>query len=175
MTPEDRANGSVLMGERIGGERSSTTTSLGSARGDGGGGLVDLGGLEEQLRSRGVQASVRSLLAVCSAEAIARTIAWWDGQETAGPGVLVETIRRGGVAERKRQSVREYADELCDWLNKHFPDLRQEQTGRPHPAAIVEVIHLHQELGRGRLLPREHAGRIRAAVRAFDLKWLETA
>lgn len=131
---------------------------------------MDLSVLGEQLRSRGVQVSVQSLLAVCPPDAIARTIRWWDGQETAGVGVLVETIRRGGVADRKHVGVREYADQLSSWLNEHFPEFRQ-SSGNPHPAAVVEVIHLHHELGRGRLLPREHASRIRAAVKAFDRKW----
>jgi hypothetical protein len=171
LAPEPGRNDSVLIGERIGEERNTpSTTSVAEGRDDGGGGLIDLGGLEGQLKSRGVQASLSSLLSKCPADRMRETIAWWDEQETAGPGVLVATIRRGGVAERKRQTVREYADEIAGWLNEHFPHLQQ-ASGNPHPAAVVEVIHLHHELGKGRLLPREYAARIGAAVRRFDEKW----
>jgi len=109
-------------------------------------------------------------------DTIRDTIRWFDaqgGRVTAG--VLVIELRSGGKpgwrpAVSAGQSATEYAASVASWLSTHFPDLT-EPTGNPHPAAVVEVIHLHYELGKGRLLPREHASRIRAAVRAFNRKW----
>lgn len=126
------------------------------------------------LRERGVTHpdEFRSL----GADVIRDTVRWFDaqgGRVTAG--VLVVELRRGGKpgwrpVVSSGQSAREYAAQITAWLNEHFPDL-QEPSGNPHPAAVVTVIHLHAELGKGRLLPREHAARIRAAVRTFNEKW----
>lgn len=127
-----------------------------------------------ELRDRGVNNpdEFRSL----GANTVKDTVRWFDAQNgRVTAGVLVVELRGGGKpgwrpAARAGQSATEYAAGIAAWLNEHFPDLT-ERSGNPHPAAVVQVIHLHHELGKGRVLPREHATRIRAAVRAFNEKW----
>lgn len=165
MTLEDRTNDSVLKGEeRIGeGEELAATSTR-----------DELAAALSELRDRGVNNpdEFRSL----GADAMKDTVRWFDAQNgRVTAGVLVVELRRGGKPGWRPvvsagQSAAEYAEQIVVWLNQHFPDLRQ-PSGNPHPAAAVEVIHLHHELGKGRLLPREHASRIRAAVRAFNEKW----
>lgn len=119
-----------------------------------------------------MNARLSSLLQNASLEAIARTIEWWDELPDAGPGVLVEAIRKGGVAEQRSvlERQREYGEQICDWLNERFPDLRQ-PSGRPHCAAIAAVIRLHHQHGKGMLTKRAHGAIIRQAVKDFDAKW----
>lgn len=99
---------------------------------------------------------------------------WFDGQRSAGPGVLAKTIRSGGVddsAARRRQSgleeQKQYGLAVVAWLRRHFPEFNQGDDGT-HPAAIVEVIHLHSRHGRGSLTVGEHGEAIRAAVARSD-------
>lgn len=68
-------------------------------------------------------------------------------------------------------SQKRYGHDIEAWLSEHFPDLCDPVHG-PHPAAVVTVIHLHHEHGRGSLRPREHGKEIRAAVKAFNDKWI---
>lgn len=150
----------------------STTTSGSEGRGGGG---HDLKLLAENLKARGVQASLPSLLQAASAQAIARTIDWWDGLSGAGPGVLVDAIRKGGVIEQPEpksmlEQQRIYGQQIAAWLTQNFPELDRPHWG-PHPAAVAAVIRLHHQHGKGRLTKREHGPEIRAAVKAWQKKW----
>lgn len=165
MTPDTHTNGSVLIGkDRSGEDKELAATST----------RDELAAAMTDLRERGVNNpdEFRSL----GAAVLRDTVRWFDAQNgRVTAGVLVIELRAGGKPGWRPtvtagQSAREYADQLASWLNEHFPDLKQ-ASGNPHPAAVVEVIHLHHELGKGRLLPREHAGRIRRAVREFNTKW----
>jgi hypothetical protein len=63
-------------------------------------------------------------------------------------------------------------DGIIDWLRKHFPEYDRPKWG-PHPAAIVEVTHLHQRFGKGTLTKAEHGPAIHEAVRRWKEKWGE--
>jgi hypothetical protein len=147
----------------------STTSEV---PGRSGGGELTIESLAIELQARDVLAPVSSLLQTCSLQAIARTIEWWDERSTAGPGVLVEAIRKGGISEQRSVLDRQaqYGEQICDWLNEHFPALKQ-ASGRPHPAAIAAVIRLHYEHGKGSLTPGRHGSQIRGAVKAWEKKW----
>jgi hypothetical protein len=129
-------------------------------------------GLVADLVVRGVRhQNAQSLVADHSADRVATAIAWFDEQQpgSVGGGVLVAAIREGRAPRPRTGSLdreREYGEQICDWLNQHFPELR-EPSGRPHPAAIAAVIRLHHAYGKGRLTLREHGGAIRAAVRRW--------
>lgn len=86
-------------------------------------------------------------------------------------------LRAGGKPgwqpDRELSSVernRLYADQVCDWLMEHFPDLERDN-GRPHPAAITCVFRLHHRDGKGSLTRARHEREIRAAVREFDKRF----
>lgn len=128
--------------------------------------------METELKKRGVQTSLFSLLETASLQAIWRTIEWWDRQPDLGVGVLVGQLRAGGVRDEKSQldRQREYGEEICAWLSESFPELRDPH-GYPHPAAIVAVIRLHHQHGKGQLTKRAHGPAIRAAVKRFEERW----
>jgi hypothetical protein len=131
--------------------------------------------LERELREHGVVTALHSLLETASLAAIRRSIDWWDRQSEVGPGVLVEVIRRGGVAEQPQatsllEREREYGERVAAWLNTNFPEFTQ-PSGNPHCAAITAVIRLHHEHGKGQITRREHGAVIRQAVKDFDAKW----
>jgi hypothetical protein len=132
-----------------------------------------MGQVEIALQARGVNATLSSLVANASLEAIACTIEWWDGLPGAGAGALVEAIRRGGIVPKHRgRSDDAYGREIADWLTAHFPELRQ-PSGEPHPAAVAAVIRLRYRLGPGQLTRREHGPEIRAAVKAHNRRFAQ--
>lgn len=130
--------------------------------------------LAQALVARGVNpALAMSLLSEHGTLAVGRTIAWYDAQNgRVGPGVLVAELRAGGNPDGGRddrsllERDRAYGEQIAEWLNHHFPDLRQ-PSGQPHPAAVAAVIGLHHSHGKGRLTVSEHGPEIRAAVRAW--------
>lgn len=118
MTPEPLPNDSALIRREERGERNNTTTTnVVGRRGDGG--EADFEAVAEQLRARRVNAGLRSMLEHCSLDGCVRTIAWWDeqqrGSNAPGPGVLVETIRRGGIVERQDPE-----DDSARWRQVEF-------------------------------------------------------
>lgn len=126
------------------------------------------------MRDRGI-VNPDELTVFASNEAIAGACRWFDGQQNAGAGVLAKVIRDGGLPgwQPRRSQLdeqREYGEQICDWLNERFPQLRQ-ASGRPHPAAIAAVIQLHFRVGKGQLTKSEHGPAIRAAVKAWEKKW----
>lgn len=166
MTQEPRPNLSVLKGEEGRGRDEELTTN---------GPMDELVVATRNLTDAGV--SRPDEFAYLGAQTIFDTLQWFHAQDGVTAGLLVKVLRAGGKpgwaprgSKDAGQRSREYERQIVAWLNEHFPDLTQ-RSGNPHPAAIVEVMHLHQQFGKGRLLPREHAARIRAAVRAFNEKW----
>lgn len=127
--------------------------------------------METELKKRGVQTSLFALLETASLSAIRRTIEWWDRQPDLGVGVLVGTLRAGGVTDQKRllDRQREYGEQVEAWLAENFPELVRPREG-VHPAARTAVYRLHYLHGRS-LTKAKHGPEIRAAVRAFDEQW----
>lgn len=126
-----------------------------------------------ELRLRGV--TNPDEFASLDAAVIRDTVRWFDGQgDRVTAGVLVLELRKGG--RKPQRSVadeqREYADSIVSWLNQHFPEFQQ-RLGNPHPAAVAAVIRLHYRDGKGNLTVRKHGGEVRAAVKAWRLKWDE--
>ena len=155
----------------------STTNPTNVAGRRGWEGELDFDQISKDLRSRGVNAGLRSLLQTCSLKAIARTIAWWDGEQAKtnapGPGLLVDAIRRGGVAEPRKSLIDQnidYCDEVCGWLNATFPELRDSH-GWPHPAAITAVFRLHHAEQTHALSREGHGSKIQAAVKAWEKRY----
>lgn len=125
------------------------------------------------MTARGID-EAEQLLSFASTSVILDWCRWFDGQPRAGKGLLAGKIRSGETPPQSKRSLveeqREYGERICGWLSRHFPDLCEPVWG-PHPAAVVAVIHLHAELGKGSLRPREHGPAIRAAVKAWEAKW----
>lgn len=127
------------------------------------------------LQARGVGEHVFGDFRALDPAVILDTCRWYDEQKgRVTTGVLVEELRAGGRTPSKRRSVadgrREYDEQVVAWLREHFPDLDRPVWG-PHPAALAAVFRLHRTCGKGALTVREHGPVIRAAVKAFDLKW----
>ncbi len=111
------------------------------------------------------------LLCFASADAILGACAWWDDRPGSGPGLLATVIRSGGKPgyRTRRQTVagqHEYADRIMAWIRRHFPDLGTDHS--THPAAVLAVLYLHDEHGKGSLTVDEHGPRIRAFVARWD-------
>jgi hypothetical protein len=130
------------------------------------------------LRDRGVL-DPETLLRFAAPDAIVGACRWFDDQRNVGIGMLVTVIKAGGKPgyETPRTQSRspvdvsaDYWERICESLRQLFPDLCDEM-GRPHPAAILAVTHLHQKHGKGQLRKLEHGAVIRAACRRFDKKW----
>lgn len=76
-------------------------------------------------------------------------------------GDWVDTGKRQADLLRRQE---EYGNEVDAWLSRHFPELTDPLSGRPHLAAFSAVVRLHGRYGKGRLTRREHGEQIRAAV-----------
>jgi hypothetical protein len=135
--------------------------------------MIETAELSEALTERGVNPELAGALVLrLDADAVRRTIAWYDEQQgRVGAGVLVAELRAGGKRPPKQSTAdeqREYADQVVDWLREHFPQWNRDDGNRTHTAAIACVIRLHHKHGKHGLSVREHGPEIRAAVREFD-------
>jgi hypothetical protein len=134
--------------------------------------MIETDDLAEELIDRGVNpTSAREFVAQLDAEAIGRTIGWFDGQSgRVGAGVLVAELKRGGRPAQRAgliEEQRQYGQDITDWLRKHFPEFDRPRFG-PHPAAVAAVIQLHHRDGKRALTKRRHGAEIRAAVKRWE-------
>lgn len=124
----------------------------------------------DELRARGIHNPEQ--FSHLDADAITRTVAWYDQQNgRVGTGVLVAELRAGGKTAAKRKDAgRSYETLIRSWLNEHFPEYKQ-PSGNPHPGAITALIRLHHQHGKTGVTKAEHGAEIRDSVRAFNEKW----
>lgn len=134
--------------------------------------MIETDQLSQALVERGVNPALAdALLCDLDPAAVAGTLRWFDDQDgRVGAGVLVAELRAGGKPDYGTtllQRQGDYGEEISDWLNEHFPNLRDE-SGRPHPGAIAAVIRLDYRDGKDRRSASRWGPEIRASVKAFE-------
>lgn len=141
--------------------------------GEGGGDQLSI------LVGKGVSAAkAQQLISRFDADRIRQAVAYFDQQTpgSVGGGVLVKAVEEGRAPAVRRASLVDqqtaYAAQICEWIRRNLPELDRPVHG-PHPAAAATVIRLHYQNGRGALTKAAHGAEIRAAVKAFDAKWME--